>query len=249
MDNNRFNLSPISPDMRDLSEQRKTQFENQAAQSPIETQNQEPVVAPQETFYDPLANFPAEEAPVENPNSQPETATFVQEIQPTTFQAVEQPVFYQPQPTQSGVEFQDSKPDRIKERWSIVLGFGAIPITIIISYFIIYTALQMALGGLFSSSAVQNGVSFLPYIFLILSFGILGLGFWLGHKYEKSTGKISAGKMMSLVSGSIILIISAVSVYNYIQTQIRIEESKKKYQDSLQQYQSPSFRRNSLFSE
>ena len=51
------------------------------------------------------------------------------------------------------------------------------------------------------------------------------IGIFLGHKYEKATGKISVGKTMSIVSIIAVVILSSVLIIFYILRQ-RAEEAK-----------------------
>lgn len=51
------------------------------------------------------------------------------------------------------------------------------------------------------------------------------IGIFLGHKYEKATGKISVGKIMSIVSIIAVVILSSVLIIFYILRQ-RAEEAK-----------------------
>lgn len=54
------------------------------------------------------------------------------------------------------------------------------------------------------------------------------IGVFLGHKYEKATGRISVGKIMSIVSIITVVILSSVLILFYVlqqRAEERIEES------------------------
>ena len=75
---------------------------------------------------------------------------------------------------------------------------------------------------------VRDMQNILQIIFLFMFIGLIIMpiiGVFLGHKYEKATGKISVGKIMSIVSIIAVVILSSVLIIFYILRQ-RAEEAK-----------------------
>lgn len=130
------------------------------------------------------------------------------------------------------VEKSDNKSDRLKEKLSIAFGFGVLVLPFSFSFLVIY-AINMGDWYLYHSgtSSVRDMQNILQIIFLFMLAGLVIMpiiGIFLGHKYEKDTGKISVGKIMSIVSIITVVILSSVLILFYVlqqRAEERIEES------------------------
>lgn len=127
------------------------------------------------------------------------------------------------------VEISDNKSDRLKEKLSIAFGFGVLVLPFSFAFLVIY-ALDMGAPYLYphETPGVRDMQNILQIIFLFMFIGLIIMpiiGVFLGHKYEKATGKISVGKIMSIVSIIAVIILSSVLIIFYILRQ-RAEEAK-----------------------
>lgn len=127
------------------------------------------------------------------------------------------------------VEKSDNKSDRLKEKLSIAFGFGVLVLPFSFAFLVIY-ALDMGAPYLYphETPGVRDMQNILQIIFLFMFIGLIIMpiiGVFLGHKYEKATGKISVGKIMSIVSIIAVVVLSSVLIIFYILRQ-RAEEAK-----------------------
>ena len=130
------------------------------------------------------------------------------------------------------VEISDNKSDRLKEKLSIAFGFGVLVLPFSFAFLVIY-AINMGDWYLYhhGTSSVRDMQNILQIIFLFMLAGLVIMpiiGIFLGHKYEKATGKISVGKIMSIVSIITVVILSSVLILFYVlqqRAEERIEES------------------------
>ena len=127
------------------------------------------------------------------------------------------------------VEKSDNKSDRLKEKLSIAFGFGVLILPFSFAFLVIY-ALDMGAPYLYphETPGVRDMQNILQIIFLFMFIGLIIMpiiGVFLGHKYEKATGKISVGKIMSIVSIIAVVVLSSVLIIFYILRQ-RAEEAK-----------------------
>ena len=128
------------------------------------------------------------------------------------------------------VEISDNKSDRLKEKLSIAFGFGVLVLPFSFAFLVIY-ALDMGVPYLYphETPGVRDMQNILQIIFLFMLAGLVIMpiiGVFLGHKYEKATGKISVGKIMSIVSIIAVVILSSVLIIFYILRQ-RAEEAEE----------------------
>ena len=228
----KMNLAPVSSDMVELSEQRATElakpFEREepaaeTAETTTATTEEQP-----QTYADPLANF--------NPET---VAEPVQQATPEVYPTPTKPTFSAPQMQEvQAVQVVEDKSIQLREKWSIALGFGAIPLgftTVLLSVYLTVMALGAAFGG--SLQSILGTAKIIEVIYWVIFIGIIAMpiiGFILGNKYEKATGKISVGKIMSIVSGIVVGVIVALSIFIFVQQQIK----KAEYEKQLEQYNS-----------
>lgn len=131
------------------------------------------------------------------------------------------------------VETSDNKSDRLKEKLSIAFGFGVLVLPFSFAFLVIY-AINMGDWYLYhrGTSSVRDMQNILQIIFLFMLAGLVIMpiiGVFLGYKYEKATGKISVGKIMSIVSIITVVILSSVLILFYVlqqRAEERIEESR-----------------------
>lgn len=128
------------------------------------------------------------------------------------------------------VEKSDNKSDRLKEKLSIAFGFGVLVLPFSFSFLVIY-AINMGDWYLYhrGTSSVRDIQNILQIIFLFMLAGLVIMpiiGVFLGHKYEKATGKISVGKIMSIVSIIAVVILYSVLILFYVIRQ-RAEEAEE----------------------
>ena len=223
----KMNLAPVSSDMVELSEQRAAElakpFEREEPEAkPAETVAETVEEQPQ-TYIDPLANF--------NPET---VAEPVQQTTPEVYPTPTKPTFSALQQEVQVVQVIEDKSIQLKEKWSIALGFGAIPLgftTVLLSVYLSVMAMTAALGSIASTATVARVIYWITFAAIIAAPIV---GFILGNKYEKATGKISTGKIMSIVSGIIVGVIVALSIFSFVQQQIQ----KAEYEKQLEQYNS-----------
>lgn len=127
------------------------------------------------------------------------------------------------------VEKSDNKSDRLKEKLSIAFGFGVLVLPFSFAFLVIY-ALDMGAPYLYphETPGVRNMQNILQIIFLFMLAGLVIMpiiGVFLGHKYEKATGKISVGKIMSIVSIIAVVLFSSVLILFHI-VQQRAKEAE-----------------------
>ena len=224
----KMNLAPVSSDMVELSEQRSAELakpferEEPAAET-AETTTTITEEQPQ-TYADPLANF--------NPET---VAEPVQQATPEVYPTPTKPTFSAPQMQEiQAIQVVEDKSIQLKEKWSIALGFGAIPLgftTVLLSVYLTVMAMTAALSGAAGAATVAQVIYWITFAAIIATPIV---GFILGNKYEKATGKISVGKIMSIVSGIVVGVIVALSVLSFVQQQIQ----KAEYEKQLEQYNS-----------
>ena len=128
------------------------------------------------------------------------------------------------------VEISDNKSDRLKEKLSIAFGFGVLVLPFSFAFLVIY-ALDMGAPYLYphETPGVRDMQNILQIIFLFMFIGLIIMpiiGVFLGHKYEKATGKISVGKIMSIVSIIAVVILSSVLILFSVIRQ-RAEEAEE----------------------
>lgn len=224
----KMNLAPVSSDMVELSEQRAAELakpferedpETKPAEATAETIEEQP-----QTYIDPLANF--------NPET---VAEPVQQAAPEIYPTPTKPTFGTPQMQEvQAIQVVEDKSIQLKEKWSIALGFGAIPLgftTVLLSVYLTVMAMTAALGGAAGTATVAQVIYWITFAAIIATPIV---GFILGDKYEKATGKISTGKIMSIVSGIVVGVIVALSIFSFIQQQIQ----KAEYEKKLKEYNS-----------
>ena len=223
----KMNLAPVSSDMVELSEQRAAEltkpFEREepaaeTAETTTATTEEQP-----QTYADPLANF--------NPET---VAEPVQQTTPEVYPTPTKPTFSAPQQEVQVVQVIEDKSIQLKEKWSIALGFGAIPLgftTVLLSVYLSVMAMTASLGSTAGTATVARVIYWITFAAIIAAPIV---GFILGNKYEKATGKISTGKIMSIVSGIVVGVIIALSVFSFVQRQIQ----KAEYEKQLEQYNS-----------
>ena len=128
------------------------------------------------------------------------------------------------------VEISDNKSDRLKEKLSIAFGFGVLVLPFSFAFLVIY-ALDMGAPYYLQpreTLVVRDMQNMIQIIFLFMLAGLVIMtiiGVFLGYKYEKATGKISVGKIMSIVSIIAVVILSSVLILFYI-IQQRAEEAE-----------------------
>lgn len=125
------------------------------------------------------------------------------------------------------VEISDNKSDRLKEKLSIAFGFGVLPFSF--AFLVIYAlytgAVYLYPSGTSGARDMQNILQIICWVMFAGLVIMPIIGVFLGHKYEKATGKISVGKIMSIVSIIAVVILSSVLIIFYILRQ-RAEEAK-----------------------
>ena len=128
------------------------------------------------------------------------------------------------------IEISDNKSDRLKEKLSIAFGFGVLVLPFSFAFLVIY-ALDMGAPYYLQpheTPGVRDMQNILQIIFLFMLAGLVIMpiiGVFLGHKYEKATGKISVGKIMSIVSIIAVVLFSSVLILFYI-VQQRAKEAE-----------------------
>lgn len=223
----KMNLAPVSSDMVGLSEQRAAELAKPFEREEPETKPAEATVETTEeqlqAYADPLANF--------NPET---VAEPVQQTTPEVYPTPTKPTFSALQQEVQVVQVIEDKSIQLKEKWSIALGFGAIPLgftTVLLSVYLSVMAMTAALGSTAGTATVARVIYWITFTAIIAAPIV---GFILGNKYEKATGKISTGKIMSIVSGIVVGVIVALSIFSFVQQQIQ----KAEYEKQLEQYNS-----------
>lgn len=128
------------------------------------------------------------------------------------------------------VEMSDNKSDRLKEKLSIAFGFGVLVLPFSFAFLVIY-ALDMGAPYYLQpreTLVVRDMQNMIQIIFLFMLAGLVIMpiiGIFLGHKYEKATGKISVGKTMSIVSVIAVIVFSLVLILFHT-VQQRAEEAE-----------------------
>ena len=129
-----------------------------------------------------------------------------------------------------------NKSDRLKEKLSIAFGFGVLVLPFSFAFLVIY-AIDMGDWYLYhhGTSGARDMQNMLQTAFLFMLVGLIVMsiiGIFLGYKYEKATGKISVGKIMSIVSIVAVVILSSVLILFYILRQ-RAEEHIEESGDAI----------------
>ena len=126
------------------------------------------------------------------------------------------------------VETSDNKSDRLKEKLSIAFGFGVLPFSF--AFLVIYAldagAMYLHPSGTSGARDIQNILQIICWVIFAGLVIMPIIGIFLGYKYEKATGKISVGKIMSIVSIIAVVILSSVLILFSVIRQ-RAEEAEE----------------------
>lgn len=128
-----------------------------------------------------------------------------------------------------------SKKAQALERWSIFLGYGTFPILASLTILMAFLAVRSFLADFSNILTIGSAVATLslwPIIMMAGSILIPLTGFFLGRAYEKKTGDVSTGKILSIVSFLVVGTVAGLSFWGFVETQ---QAAKEKATQSQQE--------------